>query len=86
MIIMLIGGFLLTLGMTHRRFSVCTCLLLTLFVANTIMIVIDWLSDPTSHNLFPFEFVMITALTLPAYLGASIAAAVDRFRTRGMKA
>jgi hypothetical protein len=85
LIIMLISGFLLGLGMARHRFWVPTCLLLALFVANTIMIVVDCIPDPTNHNLFPFEFMMIAVLTLPAYFGALIAAAVDRFRARGMK-
>jgi hypothetical protein len=49
------------------------------------MIVVDCIPDPTNHNLFPFEFMMIAVLTLPAYFGALLAAAVDRFRARGMK-
>jgi hypothetical protein len=86
LIIVLIGGFLLSLGLTRRRFWVPTCLLLTLFVANAIMIVIDCIPDPTNHNLFPFEFLIIAVLTVPAYFGAFIAAAVDRVRGHGMKA
>jgi uncharacterized membrane protein YhaH (DUF805 family) len=86
LIIMLIGGFLLTFGMGRRRFWVCTCLLLTLFVANTILIVVDCIPDATNHNLAPFEFVMIAVLTLPCYLGALIATAVDRFRQPGSSA
>jgi uncharacterized membrane protein YhaH (DUF805 family) len=82
---MLIGGFLLSLGIARRRFWVCTCLLLTLFVAHTILIVVDCIPDPTNHNLFPFEYAMIAVLTLPAYFGAIIAAAVDRFRPREIK-
>jgi hypothetical protein len=82
----LIGGFLLSLGLQRRRFWVPTCLLLALFVADAILIVIDWIPDPTSHNLFPFEFLGIAVVTLPAYVGALIAAAVDRFRARGKKA
>ena len=88
LIIVLIGGFLLSLGLARRRFWVVpTCLLLALFVANAIMIVVDTITDPIDrHNLLPFEFIFIALLTLPAYLGALIAAAVDWFRTRGMKA
>lgn len=78
--IMFVGGFLLTLGMTRHRFRVCLCLLLTFFAANTVMIVIDCIPDPTNHNLFPFEFVMLAIFTLPAYLGAGIAAAVQRLK------
>lgn len=87
LIIVLISGFLLSLGLARRRFWVVpTCLLLTLFVANAIMIVVDTITDPIDrHNLLPFEFIFIALLTLPAYFGALIAVAVDWFRIRGMK-
>jgi 4-amino-4-deoxy-L-arabinose transferase-like glycosyltransferase len=86
MVIVLIAGFLLSLGLVRRHFRVPTCLLLTLFLANAILIVVDCIPDPTNHNLFPFEFAMIAVLTLPAYLGAWIAAVVDRFRARRIEA
>jgi uncharacterized membrane protein YphA (DoxX/SURF4 family) len=86
LIIVTIGGFLLSLGLARRRFSVPTCLLLTLFIANAILIVVDWTTDATDHNLFPFEFIFIALLTLPAYFGALVASAIDRFRAREVKA
>ena len=87
LIIVLIGGFLLSLGLAPRRFWVVpTCLLLTLFAANAILIVVDEITGAGDHNLFPFEFILIALMTLPAYFGAIIAAAVDWFRSRGMKA
>jgi hypothetical protein len=87
-VIVLIGGFLLSLGLALRRFWIVpTCLLLTLFTANVILIVVDTITDTIDHhNLAPFEFIFIALLTLPAYFGALIAAAVDLFRARGMKA
>lgn len=85
LIIVLIGGFLLSLGLPRGRFWVPTCLLLTLFVANAILIVVDEITG-NDHNLLPFEYILIALVTLPAYFGALIAAAVDRFRARGMKA
>ena len=87
LIIVFIGGFLLSLGVARLRFLVPTCLLLTLFAANAILIVADTITDTIDrHNLAPFEFILIALLTLPAYFGALIAAAVDWFRARGMKA
>ena len=88
LIIELIGGFLLSLGLTPRRFWVVpTCLLLALFAGNIIMIVVDTITDPIDrHNLLPIEFIFIALLTLPAYLGALIAAAVDWFRAPEIKA
>ena len=75
----LVGGFLLSLGAPNRRFLIPTFLLGTLFVANALLIVKDSIAG-TDHNLFPIEFIFITLLTLPAYLGAVLAAAVDWFR------
>lgn len=87
LIIVLISGFLLSLGLVRRRFWAPTCLLLTLFAGNGIMIIVDSITDAFDrHNLLPFEFIFIALLTLPAYFGALIAVAVDRFRARGMKA
>ena len=87
LIIVFIGGFLLSLGLARRRFWVPTCLLLTLFAGNFILIVVDSITDAFErHNLLPFEFIFIALLTLPAYFGALIAAAIDRFRAREMKA
>jgi hypothetical protein len=87
LIIVLISGFLLSLGLTRHRFWVPTCLLLTLFAGNFILVVVDSITDTFDrHNLLPFEFIFIAVLTLPAYFGALIAAAIDWFRARGMKA
>jgi len=81
----LICGFLLSLGLTRLRFWVPTCLLLTLFAANSILIVVDTINGGPDQNLFPFEFLFIALLTSPAYFGALSSEAVHRFRTRGLK-
>lgn len=51
-VIALIFSFLLSLYLTHRRFWVPTCLLLTLFAANAILIVVDFMIGAVDHNLF----------------------------------
>lgn len=79
-VIALICGFLLSLGLTRHRFWVPTCLLLTLFAANAILIVFD----SADHNLYPIEFLFIALLASPAYFGALLGAAVDWFRARGL--
>jgi hypothetical protein len=87
LIIVSIGGFLLSLGLAPRRFwKIPTCLLITLFALNAILIVADTITGAADHNLFPLEFVFIALLTLPAYLGALPAVAIDWFRVRRMKA
>jgi hypothetical protein len=84
-VISLICGFLLSLGLPRRRFWVPTCLLLTLFAANAILIVVDFITGAVDHNLFPIEFLFIALLASPAYFGALLGAAVDWFRGRGLK-
>jgi hypothetical protein len=81
----MICGFLLSLGLTRRRFWVPSCLLLTLFAANAILIAVDSVTGAVDHNLFPLEFLFIALLTSPAYFGALLGAAVDWFRARGLK-
>ena len=81
----LICGFLLSLGLTSRRFWGPTCLLLTLLAAYAVLIVADSVIGAIDHNLFPIEFMFIALLTSPAYLGALLGAAIDRFRSRGLK-
>ena len=78
----LLCGFLLSLGLRRRRFWVPTCLLLTLFVANAILIVVDSIFGAVDHNLFPIEFLFIALLASPAYFGALLGAVVDWFRAR----
>ena len=76
----LLGGFVLSLGLTRGRFRIPTCLLLTLFTANTILVVADSIRDAADHNLLPIEFLFIALLASPAYLGALLSAAVDRLK------
>lgn len=78
----LLCGFLLSLGLTRRRFWVPTCFLLTLFAANAILIVIDFVRGAADHNLFPIEFLFIAILASPAYVGASLGAGVDWLKAR----
>jgi hypothetical protein len=81
----LLCGFLLSLGLTRRRFWVPTCLLLTLFAANAILIAAGSLSGAVDHNLFPIEFLFIALLASPAYFGALLGAAVDWLKARALK-
>jgi Na+-translocating ferredoxin:NAD+ oxidoreductase RnfD subunit len=78
----LLCGFLLSLGLKHRRFWVPTSLLLTLFAANAVLIVVDSITGAVDHNLFPIEFLFIALLASPAYFGALLGAVVDRLRVR----
>lgn len=57
-----------------------TLILLGMLLANAILIVQDVADDPTNHNLWPFEFVGILLLSIPAYLGAALSRALGRPR------
>jgi hypothetical protein len=52
------------------------------FLANACLILSDCAADPTDHNLWPFEFVIIAVSMAPAYVGAGISSYIDRIRRR----
>jgi hypothetical protein len=40
-------------------------------LANLVFISLDWMKDPTSHNLFPFELAFnFVLVAVPAFVGA----------------
>jgi len=41
-------------------------------LGNALLIAFDWMKDPTTHNLFPFEFIMIASAMIPVYGGGLI--------------
>jgi hypothetical protein len=75
-----VAGLLLTLGMEGRKRLVPLALVGGFFAANACLIVADCRDDPTNHNLWPFEFVIIVVMTSPAWLGAGIGALIERMR------
>jgi hypothetical protein len=75
-----IAGLLLSLGMEGRKRLVPLALVGGFFAANACLIVADCWDDPTNHNLWPFEFVIIVAMTAPAWLGAGISRLIERMR------
>lgn len=79
--LMLVAGFVLTLRTPRLRYTIASLLLAGVFAGNWYVLMMDWRIDPTYHNLFPFEFVILAVLAAPVYLGAAFAQAVDA-RTR----
>jgi hypothetical protein len=69
----LAGGFLLGRGLGKQRYRVALAFLGALFAANVLVIALDLREDPASHNLLPFEFIMLGFLGSPAFLGAMLA-------------
>jgi hypothetical protein len=79
-ILALLAGLLLTIALDGKKRWVPVALLGGFCAANACLIVADCSADPTNHNLWPFEFVMIAAGTAPAFLGSGISSVIDRAR------
>jgi hypothetical protein len=75
-----VAGLLLTLAVEGKKRTIPVAMLVGFGVANACLIVADCAADPTNHNLWPFEFVLIAAATAPAFLGAGLSAVLDRNR------
>jgi len=67
-----VAGLLLSIGIEGKKRWVPLAILGGFFGANACLIVADCATDPTNHNLWPFEFVMIAAASSPAFLGAAV--------------
>lgn len=79
-ILTFLAGLLLTLGLEGKKRWIPVALFGGFSMANACLIVMDCASDPTNHNLWPFEFVMIAFATAPAFLGAGVSLLIERGR------
>jgi hypothetical protein len=68
------------LGLAQPRWwPLSCCLTVSLpMVLNDINIRHDWTIDPTSHNLFPFEFAILMFFALPALAAGMLVSLVRR--------
>jgi hypothetical protein len=73
-------GLLLTIALDGKKRWIPAAMLGGFCAANACLIVADCSADPTNHNLWPFEFVMIAVATAPAFLGAGVSILIDRTR------
>jgi hypothetical protein len=80
-----LSGFAVNIGVQNGRYRLASCILGGLFVSNLVLIFVDCWSDPTNHNLAPFEFIEIAFLASPAYVGAGLAAAFGPGQDTSMK-
>lgn len=54
-----------------RSWLIAGCLTVSLpFFMHAVNVVHDWTIDATSHNLFPFEFLILSLFGIPAVVGA----------------
>lgn len=77
-----LAGLLLSLAAEGKRRWIPTAMLGGFCVANACLILADCAADPTNHNLWPFEFVILAVSMAPAFLGAGVSILVDRARHR----
>jgi hypothetical protein len=70
--LVLIAAAIVTAGMHGKRYRTAGFLILGVWAVHAIAIVIDTHQDPTTHNLLPFEFIILGVLALPSYIGAGI--------------
>jgi peptidoglycan/LPS O-acetylase OafA/YrhL len=80
-----LSGFAVNVGVETGKYRVASCILGGLFLSNLVLIIVDCWSDPTNHNLAPFEFIMIGFLALPAFIGAGFATAFTSSEDTSMK-
>jgi len=52
-------------------------------IPHTTVLAVEVSRDPTSHNLFPFEYILITAFTIPALSGSLAGGFAGRAWSRG---
>jgi hypothetical protein len=68
-----VAGIALGIIARAHPFRASMCMIGTICIVHVVRIVIDWSSDPTAHNLFPFEFALILFCgALPALTGAAL--------------
>jgi hypothetical protein len=82
-ILAFVAGLLLTLGGEEKKRWVPVAMLGGLCAAHACLIVADCSADPTDHNLWPFEFVILAVAMAPAFPGAGVSALMERGKRRG---
>lgn len=81
-ILAFLAGLLLTLAADGKKRWIPIAIIGGFWAANAGLIVADCATDPTNHNLWPFEFVIITIAASPAFLGAGVSTLIERTRRR----
>jgi hypothetical protein len=79
-ILAFLAGLFLTMALDGKKRWIPVAMFGGFSAANACLIVVDCSADPTNHNLWPFEFVLIAAATAPAFLGAGISHLIGRVR------
>jgi uncharacterized membrane protein YphA (DoxX/SURF4 family) len=67
-----LAALLLSWNVRPHRYRIAAAMLAGMFVIHAAVISTDWKTDPTDHNLLPFEFIILGMLVSPAFLGSAI--------------
>lgn len=76
-LILLFGAGLLIGWRSPRYWPLKCCATMASF---PLIAIVDMMLHPTSHNLWPFEFAIYVAETIPALAGGALAFSVSGFR------
>ena len=79
-ILTFLAGLLLTVSLDGKKRWIPIAMFGGLSAANACLIVADCMADPTNHNLWPFEFIIIALATAPPFIGAGISSIIERVR------
>lgn len=64
----------------QRTFAVAAMVWAGMSAAHTLVLIAETSRDATSHNLWPFEYLSILLLVLPALIGAAVGRFADAAR------
>jgi hypothetical protein len=71
LVALLLGPLILNFG-ARRTLAISAAVWVGMAVTHTIVLIREVSADPTSHDLLPFEYIMLCVLAIPALLGAAI--------------
>jgi hypothetical protein len=63
--------FVLNFG-ARRTLQISATVWAGLAIAHTILLIVEISADPTSHNLWPFEYIRLSLWAVPALLSAAV--------------
>ena len=76
----LVALFLVTEALNsgvQRAFAVAAMVWAGMMAAPTLVLIAETSRDPTSHDLWPFEYLFISLLVMPALMGAAVGKLAD---------
>jgi hypothetical protein len=79
------AGLVLPAGMKKALWQVPVAVFAGACLSHTVMLGRDLAKDPTSHNLWPFEFVILGVLNVLTFAGTGLTAAAQKVFARSVR-